>query len=207
MVRSCIDEFRSLSLEPLLDLLLTIEGKWRSLLRFFRKPRWYLLMGKMMYIHTLILWKAGVCCSCNLKNRRKDRMIEEGLMNRKKHLSRGRIWEFKDDIASAAKSLGVREQPLNKRSTLNYWKHNKMSLGTEKENTILSPPPLSPSGRDYWAKKRSYSPIVFQRERKSYLQMEYYFFYSFILIRFSKDCLPYEYSHPTHFTVPYSHLF
>lgn len=27
MVRSCIDEFRSLSLEPLLDLLLTIEGK------------------------------------------------------------------------------------------------------------------------------------------------------------------------------------
>lgn len=86
------------------------------------------------------------------KNRGKDRMIEEGLMNRKKHPNRGRIWEFKDDIGFTA--LDVRELPPNKRSALNYWKHNKMSLGTEKENTTLLCPPFSPSASDYWAKKK-----------------------------------------------------
>lgn len=206
MVRSCIDEFRSLSLEPLLDLLLTIEGKWRSLWGF-RKPRWYLLMGKMMYIHTLILSKAGACCSCNLKKGRKDRMIEEGLMNRKKHPSRGRIWEFKDDIASAAKSLDVREQPLNKRSTLNYWKHNKMSLGTEKENTILSPPTPFLLQPVIIEPKKGHTLPSFFTERENLISRWSIIFSSFILVCFSKDCLPYEYSHPTHFTVPYSHLF
>lgn len=170
MVRSYIDDFRSLSLEMLLHLLPAIEGKWRSLWGFCKSSnKMILLMGRMMYIHTLILWKIGACCSCNLKNRGKDRMIEEGLMNRKKHPSRGRIWAFKDDIAFAAKSLDVRKLPPNKRSALNYWKHNKMSLGTEKENTTLLCPPFSPSATDYWVKKRLQSPIVFRRERKSYL--------------------------------------
>lgn len=85
-----------------------------------------------------------------------------------------------------------------------------MSLGTEKENTTLFCPHFSPSAHDYWAKKRSYSPIVIHRERKSYLQMEYYFFQSglffFFLIRFSKDCLPYKYSYPTYFSLFYFSL-
>lgn len=83
-------------------------------------------------------------------------------------------------IKTTIGSLNLQEVPLGKRGTVNYWRHNKMSLGWEKENTTLFFLPFHAEPVITEPKKSSYSQTIFHCRRESYLQMEFVCFFLLI---------------------------